>query len=68
MENKTKTITIGRDVYGYYYRDSDEDISAITMLEAYGMYLARLAATIQHDADEDHYVEYQFDIKKTIID
>lgn len=68
MEIQPKKIIIGRDKYGYYYRDDDEDISAIRMIEAYGMFLARLAGTIQHDFDEDNHVEYQIEITKTMIE
>lgn len=66
MEKRTKTITIGRNQYGFYYRDSSHEINEIAMLEAFGMLVARLAGTIQYSADMEHDVEYTIDITKTM--
>lgn len=68
MEKQTKTITIGRNRYGFYYRDNTNDMSEILMIEAFGMLIARLAGTIQHNEDNNQMVEYQIDITRTMMD
>ena len=66
MKKRKKTITIGRNSYGYYYNDDDANISESRMIDVFGMLIARLAGTIQHDEDVKDEVKYQIEITKTI--
>lgn len=66
MKKRTKTITIGHNSYGYYYNDDDTNISESRMIEVFGMLIARLAGSIQHDEDLKNEVKYQIEITKTI--
>lgn len=66
MEKQTFEITIGRNQNGYYYSDRDTNVTEATMIEASGMLIARLAASIQHDEDKDNKAEYRIFITKTM--
>lgn len=66
MKKRAKTITIGRNSYGYYYNDDDTNINGSRMIDVFGMLIARLAGTIQHDEDVKNEVKYQIEITKTI--
>lgn len=58
------TINIGRNRYGYWYIDKDAQICDTLMLDAFGLLIARLAGTIQANAEKNKYVEWKIDITR----
>lgn len=66
MQKDKRTFIIGRKEDGFYYTDKSNKLVDVTMIEAFGMFLSRLAGTIQHAEDVGDYVEYKIDITRTI--
>lgn len=64
MKTQQTSISIWRNAIGYVYCDDFDYKSKLLMIEAVGMLIARLAATIQHSEDVEETVEYQIDITK----
>jgi hypothetical protein len=65
MKKDKRTFTIGRNKYGFYYTDKDTNLVDVTMIEAFGMFLSRLAGTIQHAEEKEQFVKYQIEITRT---
>lgn len=65
MKKDKRTFTIGRNNNGFYYTDKDTNLVDVTMIEAFGMLLARLAGTIQHAEEKGQIVKYQIEITRT---
>lgn len=66
MKTQKKAISIWRDAIGYDYSDDNTFKSRLTMMESFGMMIARLAATLQHSEDADEIVRYDIEITKTV--
>lgn len=65
MKKDNFSITIGRKSDGFYYKDKDNNMVDVAMIEAFAMLIARLAGTIQHAADKKQNVEYKIEITRT---
>ena len=68
MKKDKRTFTIGRNNNGFYYTDKDTNLVDISMIEAFGMFLARLAGTIQHAAEKEQKVKYQIEVTRTFTE
>lgn len=66
MKTQKTTISIWRDAIGYDYGDDDTFKSRQSMMESFGMMIARLAATLQYSEDEDEIVMYKIEITKEV--
>lgn len=66
MKTQKTTISIWRDAMGYDYSDDDTFMSRHSMMESFGMMIARLAATLQNSEDEDEIVMYKIEITKEL--
>lgn len=66
MNTQKTTINIWRDAIGYNYCDDGEFNKRLTMIESFGMLMARLAATLQHSEDADEIVRYDIEITKHV--
>lgn len=66
MKTQETTISIWRDAIGYDYSDDNTFDSRQSMMESFGMLIARLAATLQHSEDTDEIVRYDIEVTKTV--
>lgn len=66
MKKDKRTFTIGRNNNGFYYSDKDTNLVDVAMIEAFGMFLARLAGTIQHAEEVKQNVKYQIEVTRTL--
>lgn len=63
-EKSQANITIGRNIFGYYYSDECEDWSEVNMITAVKVLIKRLARIINHDEIVRDTTEYKIEIHK----
>lgn len=66
MNTQKTQINIWRDAIGYDYCDDGQFNKRLTMIESFGMLIARLAATLQYSEDTDEIVRYDIEITKHV--
>ena len=66
MDKTTTTISIWRDHLGYSYSDDDVDVSLLSLMDSFGLMIARLAATMEFSENADEIVRYDIKITKNL--